>query len=49
MKSDLIIINANLFYLKDKNVQYYTIVFNILFNAHPSKLKKQLNNKITIF
>jgi len=35
MKSDLIIINVILFYLKKKNVRkYYTIVFNILYNAH---------------
>jgi len=40
MKSDLIIINVILFYLKHKNVhKYYRVVFNILFNIHQLKLK----------
>jgi len=40
MKFDLLTINGILFYWKDKNAhKCCTIVFNILFDAHPSKLK----------
>jgi len=49
MKYYLITINVILFYLKDQNTHKYYIVvirFNLIFI---SKVKKQLNNKITIF